>query len=64
MPELKRIEISLIKDALSNYVDLLDEKEEFIEELKDHVHVTQELDELIFDIRRTKKMVSELLYKI
>lgn len=64
MGELTNYDRKLLEEAVRNYVDTLFEKEEYLEELKDELVVTQEIDEIINDCQIKRRRLGELVYKI
>lgn len=55
---------SLVEESVSNYIDYLHDKEEVLDRLKDGLHVTQEIDELITECRLKRQKLGEILHKI
>lgn len=63
-PKLTAYEKKLLEESVSAYMDALDEKEDAIDELKEELHVTRELDEVIADYRIKRTKLGELIIKI
>jgi len=64
MEDLTNYDRKLLEEAVGNYIDTLIEKEDYLEELKDELTVTQEVDEVINDGRLKMRRLRELVYKI
>ena len=64
MDDLTNYDRKLLEEAVGNYIDTLIEKEDYLEELKDELTVTQEVDEVINDGRLKIRRLRELVCKI